>query len=150
MESEWCDQEVGYCMARGVLIVPVSISADPHGFIGKYQRMNASLERNAMFAASQLFSVLASSGTIAEKMVEPIGRRYAASYSFDDARENLDRLKTIPGERWTPKLAEIVTDAPSANNQIEHAGTNDGEPMPEAALAFLEELRGQGADVGTG
>ncbi len=31
VESKWCDQEVGYCVARNALIVPVKLPSDPHG-----------------------------------------------------------------------------------------------------------------------
>lgn len=37
VSSKWCDQEIGYVVARGILIVAVRQGADPHGFISKYQ-----------------------------------------------------------------------------------------------------------------
>jgi hypothetical protein len=36
-QSLWTDQEVGFCVARAVLIVPIKMNQDPYGFIGKYQ-----------------------------------------------------------------------------------------------------------------
>lgn len=38
-ESNWTDQEVGFAVARGVLILPVSRGIDPYGFIGKIQAL---------------------------------------------------------------------------------------------------------------
>jgi hypothetical protein len=35
--SVWTDQEVGYCLARNVAIVPIRIDVNPYGFVGKYQ-----------------------------------------------------------------------------------------------------------------
>lgn len=35
--SFWTDQEVGYCIKRRILIVPVMIGAVPYGFMGPYQ-----------------------------------------------------------------------------------------------------------------
>jgi hypothetical protein len=35
--SNWTDQEVGFVLARGVLVVPVRLGDDPYGFIGRYQ-----------------------------------------------------------------------------------------------------------------
>jgi TIR domain len=141
LNSEWCDQEVGYCMARNILIVPLSLDGtNPHGFIGKYQRMNARTTEEVGGVASRLFSLLASNDRTRDKMILPIAMRYARSYSFDDARENFDRLKTISKENWTPELGEIIEDAPANNGQVREAGTNDGDAMPEAATKFVDEM----------
>lgn len=35
VESKWCDQEIGCAVARAILVVPLKLGADPHGFIGK-------------------------------------------------------------------------------------------------------------------
>jgi TIR domain len=32
-ESNWCDQEVGFAVGRGILIISVRIGHDPYGFI---------------------------------------------------------------------------------------------------------------------
>lgn len=36
-ESNWCDQEVGYALGRGVDTIPLRAGLDPYGFFGKYQ-----------------------------------------------------------------------------------------------------------------
>jgi hypothetical protein len=36
-QSKWTDQEVGFAMGRGILIIPLRYDYDPYGFIGKYQ-----------------------------------------------------------------------------------------------------------------
>src|SRR5262249_54560409 len=35
--SDWTDQEIGYCLARETLVIPVRVGLDPYGFVGKYQ-----------------------------------------------------------------------------------------------------------------
>ncbi len=37
IESKWCDQEVGFAIARRKLVVAVKLGTDPYGFIAKYQ-----------------------------------------------------------------------------------------------------------------
>src|SRR5574337_2156399 len=39
--SLWTDQEVGFCVKRRILIIPVKIDRDPYGFLGRYQALNA-------------------------------------------------------------------------------------------------------------
>ena len=40
-ESNWTDQEIGFALGRQVEIVPLRIGADPHGFMGKFQGIQA-------------------------------------------------------------------------------------------------------------
>lgn len=39
MESEWCDQETGFAVSDGKLIIPLKIDVDLYGFIGKIQAL---------------------------------------------------------------------------------------------------------------
>jgi TIR domain len=139
--SKWCDQEVGYCMARGILIVPLGVGADPHGFIGKYQCMTAREDEDAYEIATRIFNLLIQHEKTAEEMVPVVARQivkqYAESSSFDSAREHFEQLKAIPKEYWTPELAEIVERAPSENSQIAYAKTGS-ITMPVAASHFLD------------
>lgn len=143
VDSSWCDQEVGYGMARGVLIVPLGVGADPHGFIGKYQCMRAREDEDAQAVARRLFDLLIQHEKTAERMLPVIAmgivKRYARSRSFDNARENFDQVKKIPKEYWTPELAEIVERAPAENTQVAYAKVG-GEKMPGAASRFLDEM----------
>jgi hypothetical protein len=56
--SRWCDQEVGFCVGRGILIVPVRMGIDPYGFIGRYQGLTPS-SRSLIGLPSQIFDLLA-------------------------------------------------------------------------------------------
>jgi hypothetical protein len=39
IESEFCDQEVGYAMGRGLLVIALMRGAKPYGFVSKWQGM---------------------------------------------------------------------------------------------------------------
>lgn len=39
-ESVWCDQEVGFCIARDVLVIPLNFGLMPYGFFGSYQALS--------------------------------------------------------------------------------------------------------------
>jgi TIR domain len=67
-ESAWTDQEVGFAMGRGVLVVPIIRGATPHGFIGKYQGLNASGKTVAQ-VAEELFYILVSSPQTRNRMI---------------------------------------------------------------------------------
>jgi hypothetical protein len=43
-QSNWTDQEVGFALGKGVVVIPVRLGYDPYGFIGKVQGLSGSLE----------------------------------------------------------------------------------------------------------
>ena len=98
VESKWCDQEVGFCIARGLLIVPMSLGVNPHGFIGKYQRMDAREDERSIEVAERLFDLLIGHELTQAKLARPAAQKYARSYSFDNARKNFEMLKSVPQE----------------------------------------------------
>src|SRR5262249_52370757 len=149
---KWCDQEVGYCMARGILIVPLGLGGvTPHGFIGKYQCMTAQEDEDAKGVAQTLFDLLTNHETTAVQMAPIVAmqvvRRYAESHSFDNARKNFESLTEIPKDSWTPELAEIVERAPNENSQIAFANIG-GKEMPDEAVRFLDEMLERPARAG--
>lgn len=38
-DSQWTDQELGFCMARDRLIIPLEFGVVPYGFLGRYQSL---------------------------------------------------------------------------------------------------------------
>lgn len=39
-ESKWTDQEIGWALGRGVLVIPIRIGGDPYGLMGKFQAVS--------------------------------------------------------------------------------------------------------------
>ena len=58
-QSNWTDQEIGFCVRRRVLIVPIRMGIDPYGFIARYQAMQGA-GKSAEDIAIGLFEILAS------------------------------------------------------------------------------------------
>src|ERR1019366_2724584 len=55
--SNWTDQEVGYCIRRRILIIPLGLGATPYGFMGKYQGAQCK-GLDAPNIAEKVFSIL--------------------------------------------------------------------------------------------
>jgi len=140
--SAWCDQEVGYCLARNAPIVPVRLHQDPHGFIAKYQ---AAVPKNsgAAWVADAIFRALARNPAIRILMAAPVVHRFSGSRSFDGARSNFALLREIPAEAWTRELVEVADRACANNGQVEHAVVLEPETtaMPDAVSALLRPHR---------
>jgi TIR domain len=152
-QSKWCDQEVGFAVARSVLIIPIRAGVDPYGFIAKYQALTPAgpLEYGRYDLAGSIFDLLVASEQTNEKMTQPIVQRYVNSGSFDNTRAAFAHLEAIPKERWTQDMADAIEAAATSNTQVEHAvklgvGRGEGEPMPDAARALIGERLGSADD----
>jgi len=55
--SLWCQQEVGYAVARNIKIIPIKFDEDPQGFIGKYQALIRG-QKKAQNVADDILSIL--------------------------------------------------------------------------------------------
>lgn len=151
-ESKWCDQEVGFCLARRVPIVPVRLEVDPHGFIGRYQAARAAPPGTAPWVADAIFRALFRHAAIKDAMAAPVVYRYVASRTVEGARSNFALLREVSEASWTRELVELVERAAGENPQIQNATVLEPElkAMPEATrelLASVRERLGVGAPV---
>lgn len=129
-ESDWTDQEVGFCVNRRVLVVPVRLGVDPYGFISRYQAFTPSL-RNSLAVATGLFDILCKHDLTAEKMGSALVSHFADSGSFADARKNVKLLQRV--KTWTPEMLREIEQSVEKNRQIREAIN-----VPEAVRAILK------------
>jgi hypothetical protein len=119
-ESNWCDQEVGFAVGRGVLVVPMRFGVDPYGFIGRYQALTIRDKRLDVIARS-LFDLLVTHPQSRDAMARALVWRYENTGSFDQARANVGFLRMIPEEAWTPALKEQARAVPERNYHVSEA-----------------------------
>ena len=140
-QSQWTDQEIGYAMARQVLIVAARIGTDPYGFIGRFQGMNGN-GKTAVAIADELFGILREHAKTRRRMAEAIVALFCQSNSFRDAKNNVDLLEEI--DDWNSSLSDQARSAATSNRQIREAlwQWNSGVTVPqrlEAVLARKDE-----------
>jgi hypothetical protein len=141
--SSWCDQEVGFAVGRGILVLPVKLGADPHGFIGKYQAITVPESAMPSRVSTLVFDALAINPLTSNAMAPAIVHRYANSRSFESTREAFTLLQTIPESGWTEAMIEQAERAAKENSQVEHANLPDGRPVPAATEELLKNVRGE-------
>jgi len=117
-ESLWTDQEVGFCVRRRVLIIPVRMGMDPYGFLGRYQALTPGT-RDAAWIADALFEILLEHDLTAERMAPAVVTMFENSGSFAGAKQNLEYVKRV--KRWSPELLRRLEQAIESNGQIESA-----------------------------
>ncbi len=59
-QSFWCQQEVGFAVAKGIEIISIKFGEDPTGFIGKYQAINRG-NKTAENVTREIVSILKNS-----------------------------------------------------------------------------------------
>lgn len=82
--SNWTDQEVGFALGKGVLVVPVRLGSNPYGFIGKVQGLSGSLDQPAR-VASLLANTLLNHPSTHRHMRKGLASAFAASDSYANA-----------------------------------------------------------------
>jgi hypothetical protein len=132
-ESEWTDQEVGFALARRVLVLPLKVECDPYGFIGSVQALPAENATSAQLAEG-IFEALVGHGLTAAAIAEPVLAALERSLSFQDAKIRMQRVQRI--SVWTPALLRRLEDALQINAQVSGAWG-----VPEQIGAILSAHR---------
>lgn len=96
---KWTDQEVGYALGKGVLVIPVMLGAAPDGFIGKVQGVPGSLDSPDTLATGIVDLLLKHSGTeslMRETLVSALEKSpsFATSKRVTSKLEGLDHFST--------------------------------------------------------
>jgi hypothetical protein len=116
--SLWTDQEVGFCVRRRILIVPIRMGRDPYGLLGRYQALNA-VARDAAWIADALFNILIDHDLTSERLSPAVVKLFEESGSFAQAKRNLGYVKRI--RRWSPSLLRRLEETIDSNGQVEGA-----------------------------
>jgi TIR domain len=114
--SRWCDQEVGYALGRGKLVLPLCKDAViPHGFLGKYQACKAQ-GLLAATVAEQVYNLLLNNELTSQRMMDAIVDRMVTSGSFDTSRNTMKLLEKLP--RLSDSQVTKLIQASETNSQI--------------------------------
>lgn len=115
--SQWTDQEVGWALGRGVLVVPVRLGADPYGFAGKVQAVPGSLEQPKTLAPS-LAKILLQHPQTHGEMRRAIASSFVGAESYIMAQALRKTIVTITDFTDTEKAAMLkaCTENPNVAN----------------------------------
>ena len=130
--SNWTDQEIGYCVKRRILIIPVKMGLDPYGFIARYQALPGS-GRTAQAIAEGMFKVLLKHDLTKQTISRSLAARFEASDSFAGAKRNMDLIEQI--ETWTPEGLARLEAAVERNRQVK-----DSWGVPERVRTLVEKF----------
>lgn len=117
VSSRWCDQEVGVAVGRNKLVVPVCAGANPHGFLGKYQGVNAK-GLTASQLANALVATLCRNPISTPRMGDALIERLSKSGSWDMARTTMTLLEGVArlNQTQAARLIATIDDNPEVAN----------------------------------
>jgi len=142
VRSPWCDQEVGYVLARRKLVIPLRVDADPHGFMGKVQAVTFPHGAHAAQVADAILNALIRSPMTAESIAPAIVRRFVQSSDHTPTGVAFEMLRAIPREAWTSDMVAQVEQALSSGRLLPAPLLPDGTPLSRATRNLLADIAG--------
>ena len=120
--SNYCDQEVGHALQKGLLVIPLRLEIDPYGFMAPLQGVSA-FDKQPNEIAADIRNLLLSHPTtkpimvpIEEKSLERLVNDFLTSDNFGTSTKLLRKLEGID---TLPKLlVEKIAKNWEKNNQI--------------------------------
>lgn len=134
-QSRWTDQEVGFALGRGVLVIPVRAGLDPYGFIGRQQALSAKLE-SPQDLASGVVDVLLRHRTTAPMMRESLVVALEKSWSFAASKTLAPKIEAV--DFFTSNQLDRLEAACKNNGQVV-----DAFGVPERIRRLIQRFRPQ-------
>lgn len=137
-ESNWCDQEVGFALARRIPVMPLAIDTMPYGFMSKFQAMKANGVVPQLLGP-KITEWSASTPTAQAAITERLVTAFGRSGSYDRTRRVVTMLEKMP--RFTPAQLESLDDAARTNGQVKDANLA-GVMVPKIVQALIVQHGG--------
>lgn len=119
-KSDWCDQEVGFAIGRGIPVVPVQYDRLPYGFFGSFQAVLNAGDLSTKQLAKQLVQLLLRDKRTSHKLAESIVRCLVDASSFDQAND-LARMLSQDAPVVTHDQVKRLREAEQQNSQLQGA-----------------------------
>jgi hypothetical protein len=95
-KSNWTDQEVGFAVGTGRLIIPLRFGLDPYGFIAKYQGFPLAQVPNFFAVAKDIAKILARHGRTSVPFARAIVKELEGAGSYRTSKECMSHLEECP------------------------------------------------------
>ena len=119
-KSDWCDQEVGIALGRGVPVIPIQYDFPPYGFFGSVQAVNDKSSRKAAVLARKLVRVLLQDKATAATLRDAIVLRLTRAATFAQANE-LAKLLAEEAPLPSRDRATLLRRAEQENRHLQDA-----------------------------
>lgn len=118
-ESLWCDQEVGFALARRVPVLPIAIDTMPYGFMGKLQAAKCQPSEKPYQIRNRILQWLSRTPSAQTALAEGLVTALETSGSYDTTRRVYTLLEDMPV--FTPVQLQRLETAAKNNSQVRDA-----------------------------
>ena len=94
-QSNWCDQEVGIALGRGITVLPLLIDDIPYGFLGEYQGIKIK-ERRPKELSREIFKILCDNPNTRSKYLAYLTNLLLSADNLSDALKWLNLIEQVP------------------------------------------------------
>ena len=119
-ESDWCDQEVGIALGRGIAVVPIHFELLPYGFFGSVQAVNNASTQQPSVLAQNLVRVLLEDKRTTGKITQAIVDELARATSWNQAN-TLSRILAEEALLLSRDQVEQLRNAEKENSELQGA-----------------------------
>lgn len=113
--SKWTDQEIGWALGRGILVIPIRLGLDPYGLLRKIQGISGSLEGTRCLAES-IVRILLSNVQTHSQMRQALVDGFQNAQSYVMAIEICKLVMTV--NDFTDEEITIMLSACKENEQV--------------------------------
>jgi hypothetical protein len=147
--SRWTDQEVGWALGRGIIVIPLKVGTDPYGFFGAYQAVPVEENQRAWDVAVAVTRAIAvaifrrqrpGAATLIGPMAAAVVEALCLSGSVESTRRRFELLSLVPKDAWKPEHFARIERALDENPKIHKAVVNC-RPAPDVIRELLDQLR---------
>lgn len=126
--SEWCDQEVGWALGRGVPVMSINAGSPPYGFIGPRQALP--FKGDYADVARKVLARLLELPSTARLATEALVSALELASGYDAASGIIALLDSATG--WDSRLIGRMERAPKHNDQVRNADWGRAVPRIQA------------------
>lgn len=112
--SEWTDQESGFALCRKILVIPVKIRVNPHGFLKRYQALTF---RTIESVCKNIFKLIIDKEDLHENAMNGFIRIYSESDSYEGAGTKTYKLLEYD-DYLSPQQRNQIVSIAAENSQI--------------------------------
>lgn len=114
-ESDWCDQEIGWALGRGVPVFTIRVGADPKGFVSRFQAFTGT-GKTAAQVATEIFDATLAHKMLRKRMAEITVTAFAESSSWSVSKDRMAHLERLT--YWEPSFSKRLKKAAEENYEI--------------------------------
>lgn len=138
-DSEWCDQEVGWLLGRGIPIYTLMLDgAHLYGPLAERQAVPAQTEQFPGPFVKAAVTYFRTEASVAPNLTESLVKALVESFSWDNTRRVWEQIKHL--RELTPEQVQRIDEAIPENHELKAASVfdaeNRAETFPDAFARF--------------